>query len=186
VKELTPEERKAQTAAKRKAIEALHDTYEAEIAKLGATEEALLVDRLISLRENAIADIPARFELKVTGLYAEADKLVNQLKRYLQKLEAEADQSTEERLADADLIKSKAAERIKSKAKIIADEMDEYGRAQWTKEQEAIDRAYQVVQALVAKAQGELGFGWTWLADVRVVDWQRMSALLSKKSRCRH
>jgi phage host-nuclease inhibitor protein Gam len=193
----TPEEREAAILAKRKAIEALHDTYEAEIAKLGQTEKDLLAERLASLRDETIADIPSRFEAKIASLSAEADKLVNQLERYFQKLKNDGAGATEAGLADADRIKARAAERIKTKVQALLDEIDEYGREHWQKEQSAFDRAFEALEALVTKAQvrsllslghhafaldsdkrtrfqGELGFAWTWLEDVRVVDWTRM------------
>lgn len=68
-----------QKAEKRKAIEALHDLYEVEIAKLGETEMKLLADRLTQLRKAALRDIPNRFDIAIQGYKEECDKWVGRL-----------------------------------------------------------------------------------------------------------
>ena len=66
---------------KREALEALHDLYEIEIAKLGETEMALLADRLGALRRNAYRDIPARFDPAVKTYGLECQKWLGRLEK---------------------------------------------------------------------------------------------------------
>ena len=62
-------------------MEALHDLYEVETAKLGETEMTLLADRLTQLRKAALRDIPNRFDVAVQGYKEECDKWVGRLEK---------------------------------------------------------------------------------------------------------
>ena len=59
----------------------------------------------------------------------------------------------DEKVADADLISTKAVARLSTKAESIHDELDAYGRAHFEKEQAAVQKAFGAVQMLVGAAQ---------------------------------
>ena len=71
----------AQAVEERAAVEALHDLYEAEINRLGKTEQALLADRLATLRASAVRDIPVRFDPAVKAYAEECNKWVKRLEK---------------------------------------------------------------------------------------------------------
>ncbi|GAA6021655.1 hypothetical protein JCM10207_008101 [Rhodosporidiobolus poonsookiae] len=166
-----------QRAEKRAALEALQATYEREIAALGQAEHALLVDRLAAIRQHALGDVPRRFDASMEMLDEEGDKMVGRLGRYFDRVAEDAKMSTEEKVEEADVIGKRAAERLENKAKAVKGEVEEYRAELEAKEKAAVEQAQQAVSALVAKAQSELGVGWTWLEDVTAKDWQRYHAL---------
>ncbi|GAA5834583.1 hypothetical protein JCM3766R1_003604 [Sporobolomyces carnicolor] len=174
---LSPEEQAALTAEKRSALEQLQSTYEREIATLGQTEHRLLVDRLADIRRRATEDIPSRFDKVLEELDEEGDKMVGKLGRYFNKVSGDDKTTLEKKVRDSDKLSEKARLRVeKMKSKVEA-ELEQYRLDMKLKEEAAVEEATKSVTALVAKAQEELGFGWTWLDDVTHKDWQRYHGL---------
>ncbi|GAA6028542.1 hypothetical protein JCM8097_007272 [Rhodosporidiobolus ruineniae] len=173
------EEAALATAEKRRALEALQAAYESEIAALGQAEQRLLVDRLVAIRKHALEDVPARFEATLEALDEEGDKMVGKLGKYFAKVQAEAEGKTpvEDKVKDADVLCDKATARVRKMAEAIKAEVEEYSGELEAKETTAVKKAQEAVSALVAKAQSELGVGYTWLDDVSPKDWQRYHAL---------
>lgn len=69
------------TAEKRKALVALHDLYEVEIAKLGETELALLAERLSGLRKTSLRDVSNRFDPALKNYQVECEKWLARLEK---------------------------------------------------------------------------------------------------------
>ncbi|GAA5950498.1 hypothetical protein JCM10213_003596 [Rhodosporidiobolus nylandii] len=173
----SPEEAAAQTAEKRAALSALQTTYEQEIAALGQAEQRLLVDRLAAIREHALKDIPARFDASLEKLDEEGDKMVGRLGKYFDRAAEDERLTVDEKVKDADFLCSKATLKVRKMADKVKVEVDEYRKELEGKETAAVEKAQQAVGELVAKAQSELGVGWTWLEDVTAKDWQRYHSL---------
>ncbi|GAA5933436.1 uncharacterized protein JCM15063_001313 [Sporobolomyces koalae] len=171
------EEQAALTAEKRAALETLQSTYEREIAALGRTEQTLLIQRLAELRQQALDDIPARFDPVLESLDEEGDKMVGKLGRYFSKASADEKTSVEAKVAASDRLNEQARVKVDAMKVKIEEEMRQYRAGLVTREEKAVDEAKKSVSTLVAKAQEELGFGWTWLDDVTHKDWQRYHGL---------
>ncbi|GAA5824951.1 hypothetical protein JCM11251_006036 [Rhodosporidiobolus azoricus] len=171
------EESAAHLAEKRTALEALQTAYEQEIAALGQAEQKLLVERLSDIRRLGEDDVRKRFEISLEGLDEEGDRLVGKLGRFFEKVEGDEKKSVEEKVEEAEVLCKKGEEKMRSKAEKVKIEIEEYRRELEEREQQAVKKAGEAVAALVAKAQSELGVGWTWLEDVRAKDWTRYHSL---------
>ncbi|KAM0747963.1 hypothetical protein T439DRAFT_87482 [Meredithblackwellia eburnea MCA 4105] len=179
----TPEELKAQTAQKRATLEALQDTYERSIAKLGQVEQDLLVQRLVDIRRSAVEDIPMRFDSVVNNLDEEGDKVIGKLGKYFDKVSDDEKLSVEEKVEESDFLATKAIAKVQKLATDAKAEVAKYEETLEDKEKEAVTLAASALSTLVSKAQEELSFGWTWLDDVRHADWQRFHQLAKVESK---
>ncbi|GAA6019139.1 hypothetical protein JCM11491_002861 [Sporobolomyces phaffii] len=173
----SPEEQAVITAEKRAALERLQSTYEREIATLGQTEQRLLVQRLADIRRQALEDIPARFDPVLESLDEEGDTMVGKLGRYFNKVSSDDKTTTENKVKGSEKLSEKAKVRVNKMKQKVEDEIEQYRRSLIVKEEAAVDEAKTSLTTLVSKAQEELGFGWTWLDDVKHRDWQRYHGL---------
>ncbi|GAA5907536.1 uncharacterized protein JCM6883_001237 [Sporobolomyces salmoneus] len=173
----SPEEQAAITAEKRTALELLQSTYEREIASLGQTEQRLLIERLADIRQKALDDIPCRFDSVLETLDEEGDKMVGKLGKYFNKVSGDDSASIEKKVDDSETLSSKALRRVEKMKQKVDAEIEQYRLDLVSKEEAAVEEAKKSITTLVAKAQEELGFGWTWLDDVTHKDWQRYHGL---------
>ncbi|GAA5906187.1 hypothetical protein JCM6882_006071 [Rhodosporidiobolus microsporus] len=171
------EDAAASLREKRAALEALQTAYEQEIAALGQAEQRLLVERLVEIRKHAEEDVPGRFGASLEALDEEGDRLVGRLGRFFEKVEREEGKDVEEKVKEAEVLCQKGEERMRAKAEAVKSEVEAYRAELGQREDAAVEKAAEAVAALVAKAQSELGVGWTWLEDVRPKDWQRYHSL---------
>lgn len=165
----------AQIAEKRAALENLQSAYEREIAHHGQTEQALLVERLLQIRQHALSDIPARFNASLEKLDEEGDKMIGRMGKFFARVAADSKLTVEEKVEDAEFLSTKAKEKVEKMAEKIRKEVEEYRTVQVEKEDRAVEEAKKAVTDLVNKAQSELGVGWTWLENVTAKDWARTS-----------
>lgn len=176
----SPEDRKLLMAEKRATIESLSTIYEDQIQTLGVTEESLLIERLKEIRLGAIDDIPKRFGKSVGGLDEVGDSMLGKLGKYFSRLSSFDEKSEEEikeKIEESEFISLKAISKVRKLGGDLLDEVEGYRVELERKELDAVRSAGEEVEKLVGKAQAELSFGWTWLDDVRVKDWDRSSSL---------
>lgn len=152
---LTPAEQKAANAEKRRTLEALQESYERALTKLGQKEHDLLLARLVEIRQHAIEDIPKRFDGPLQALDDEGDKMVGRLSKYFAraKIQEENAHSIDDKVADAVFLSKKAKAKVHKMAKEVVVEADEYRRQVEEKESKAVNSAQEAVASLVAKAQ---------------------------------
>lgn len=152
---LSPAEQKIANAEKRRTLEAMQDSYERAVTKLGQKEHDLLLARLIEIRQHAIEDVPKRFDGPLQTLDDEADKMVGRLSKYFAraKIEEENSHKVEDKVADAEFLSKKAKAKVHKMAREVGLEVDEYCRQLESKEVKAVNSAQEAVAALVAKAQ---------------------------------
>ncbi|KAM0786624.1 hypothetical protein ACM66B_002076 [Microbotryomycetes sp. NB124-2] len=174
---LSAEERKALNAEKRKALESLQASYEKEILKLGGSEHDLLVSRLVELRRNAVDDVPKRFNAPLVKLDEESDKMVSRFDKYFERAKSETTHSPEDKVAEAEVLGKQAVSKIRKLADNVIVEAQAYRDQLDKRETKATAQASEALDVLLAKAQEELAYGWTWLDDVTHKDWQRYHGL---------
>ncbi|KAK4049527.1 hypothetical protein OIV83_004024 [Microbotryomycetes sp. JL201] len=174
---LSPAERKALNAEKRAALQSLQTSYEKEMLKLGDTEHGLLTSRLVELRKNAVDDVPKRFNPLLVHLDEESDKMVARFEKYFERAKAETTHSPDKKIAEAELLGKQAIHKIRKLADNVILEVRAYRDQLDKRELRAASGASEALDALLAKAQEELGYGWTWLDDVSHKDWQRYHGL---------
>lgn len=99
--------------------------------------------------------------------------MVGRLQKYFARVAEDEKLSVEEKVNDADFLAKKASAKVNKMREEILGEVEAYKVTLEGKEAEAVTKASEALSDLVAKAQEELGFGWTWLDDVRHSDWAR-------------
>lgn len=161
------EEKAAKTAAKRAALMALHDQYEADLDTLGKAERALLSERLSSTKASSAADVSHRFDARLEDFKSEAERIVSRLARWADKRKSNAAE-------EADNVVSKAQSKIGRQAGELIDELDSYRHEHKIRSKQVVDEAMAPIKKLVEDAQAELGRGYAWLSDVTYHDWQSM------------
>jgi len=149
----SPEEQAALTAEKRAALEILQSTYEREITNLGQTEQKLLIKRLAEIRQQAIDDIPARFEPVLEALDEEGDKMVGKLGRYFTKVSGDEKKEIEEKVEESQRLSEKAKVKVDKMKKKVEEEIEQYRVGLVTKEETAVEEAKNSITTLVGKAQ---------------------------------
>lgn len=154
---LSPSELAALKAEKRTALETLQTTYEKEITKLGQTEHDLLLERLVEIRQNAVADIPKRFDVLLTNLDEEGDKMVGRLGKYFTRAATDERYTPEEKVKDAEFLSKKAVAKVKKMSADVKVEAEEYKKSVREKEEKALKKASEALEALVGKAQVSCG-----------------------------
>ncbi|KAK4048843.1 hypothetical protein OIO90_005651 [Microbotryomycetes sp. JL221] len=174
---LSAAERKNLNANKRASLERLQTSYEKELIKLGQTQHDLLLTRLIELRQSATQDVPKRFNTLLNSLDQESDKMIVRLDKYFERAQLETSHTPEQRVQESEFLGNKAVTKVKQMANNVVEEVATYRQRLDNSEHKAVERASEALDVLLAKAQEELGYGWTWLDDVSHKDWQRYHGL---------
>lgn len=192
----TEEELAEQTLVKRIALEERQTFYEKGIAKLGFTQHDILVNRLLNIRQDVLANelnkSGGRFESLVESIDEEGDKMLGRLSKYFQRAANDPAKTTEDKDQESSFLSGKAVEKVRGKLlKESLEKVDAFKEELREREIVAVQESIDRVRSLVGKAQvgprilfcrveidpsfaqEELGFGWTWLDDVRHSDWQR-------------
>lgn len=99
--------------------------------------------------------------------------MIGRLSKYFGTVGSDDKVSIEEKVTDADFLAAKALSKVEKLAAVAKGEVDAYRLALGARETRAVEKATEALSTLVAKAQEELGYGWTWLDDVKYSDWQR-------------
>lgn len=139
---------------KRKALEALRQSYISDIDTLGKKEKTLLIERLNHLRISAVRDIDYRFDVRLKDLKSDGETFINRLEKYFEKMgKKERKATVGEQVADAEAIATKSRSKMQSRAESVSDEIDEYKRSHAAKEESAVEKARAALSKLVSKAQ---------------------------------
>lgn len=135
---------------------------------MGQTEHALLSERLIQIRSDAVEDIPLRFHLVIEKVEEEGDRLVGKLSKYFNKSKWSKGTS-EERINDAEFLVTKAKAKMAGVRTKAGEEVEAYAKEVEEREVNAVRKAAETIKSLVAKAQ--VRFFLALLLSAFVYEW---------------
>lgn len=177
------ERRKAEeTAAERARLEKL---AREGFAQMAALEKQSMTEFVANLREKrdaknlaSHAEIVAQESGGQEGLTQESKKLLERLSRWFERAEKLETVPVQERLKQAQLVVQKSKQKFLDKlVQPLLNRLDSFAQQEHLKEVTILNQAWLPLSQFSAQIQADLGYGFTWLADVTYHDWKSMCSL---------
>lgn len=154
----TEEELAEQTLIKRTALEERQTFYEKAIAKLGFSQHDILINRLLNIRQDVLANelnkSGGRFESLVESIDEEGDKMLGRLSKYFQRASNDPAKTTEDKDQESSFLSGKAVEKVRGKLlKEALEKVDEFKMEIQEREMVAVQESIDEIRLLVGKAQ---------------------------------
>lgn len=172
------ERRKAEeTAAERARLEKL---AREGFAQMAALEKQSMTEFVANLREKrdaknlaSHAEIVAQESGGQEGLTQESKKLLERLSRWFERAEKLETVPVQERLKQAQLVVQKSKQKFLDKlVQPLLNRLDSFAQQEHLKEVTILNQAWLPLSQFSAQIQADLGYGFTWLADVTYHDWK--------------
>ncbi|RDB15800.1 hypothetical protein Hypma_003644 [Hypsizygus marmoreus] len=174
---LTPEQRLAETAAKRAEITKRHAAWQDELDALVREMTEHVKGGVRGVREAAVAELKTGDKAKrvIGDVEGEAGKLVKGLEGYFKKLGGGEGEKEKEKWQK---VLERVEEKFADKVKDVQRDVHAWYLSVREKEVDEVNNAAAAVKALAERAQGDIGLDYAWLDDVTYLDWQRYHDLM--------
>lgn len=159
----TEEELAAQTLLKRQALEERQAFYEKSIARHGFSQHDILVNRLLNIRQDVLANelskTGGRFESLVESIDEEGDKMLGRLSKYFQRASNDPNKTAEDKDQESSFLSGKAVERVRGTLlKDALEKVDAFVEEVQARELVAVQESIDQIRALVSQAQVSRSF----------------------------